>query len=76
MYMSEYAELFWEMPVNASGMDFTHKCRHFPSWPGIKKNERSSPAPTTTLFDPELQTLQVLRCRYNKTIYKSAYLNK
>ena len=27
--MPEYAGLFRKMPVNASGMDFTHKCRHF-----------------------------------------------
>ena len=29
--MPEYAGLFRKMPVNASGMDFTHKCRHFPN---------------------------------------------
>ena len=29
--MSKYAGLFRKMPVNASGMDFTHKCRHFPN---------------------------------------------
>ena len=29
--MPEYAEIFRKMPVNASGMDFTHKCRHFPN---------------------------------------------
>ena len=25
------AGLFRKMPVNASGMDLTHKCRHFPN---------------------------------------------
>ena len=29
--MPEYAGFFREMPVNASGMDFTHKCRYFPN---------------------------------------------
>ena len=29
--MPEYAGLFRKMPVNASGMDFTHKCRLFPN---------------------------------------------
>ena len=29
--MPEYAGLFLKMPVKASGMDFTHKCRHFPN---------------------------------------------
>ena len=29
--MPEYSGLFREMPVNASGMDFTLKCRHFPN---------------------------------------------
>ena len=29
--MPKYAGLFRKMPVNASGMDFTHKCRHFPN---------------------------------------------
>ena len=29
--MPEYAGLFRKMPVNATGMDFTHKCRHFPN---------------------------------------------
>ena len=29
--MPEYAGFFRKMPVNASGMDFTHKCRHFPN---------------------------------------------
>ena len=29
--MSEYAGLFRKMPVNASGMDLTHKCRIFPT---------------------------------------------
>ena len=23
--------LFRKMPINASGMDFTHKCQHFPN---------------------------------------------
>ena len=27
--MPEYSGLFRKMPVNASGMDFTLKCRHF-----------------------------------------------
>ena len=33
-YFSEmpyYARLFWKMPVNASGVDFSHKCPHFPN---------------------------------------------
>ena len=34
--MPKYAGLFRKMPVNASGMDFTHKCRHFPN-PVIRK---------------------------------------
>ena len=29
--MPKYAGLFRNMPVNASGMDFTHKCWHFPN---------------------------------------------
>ena len=29
--MPEYAGLFQKMPVNACGMDFIHKCRHFPN---------------------------------------------
>ena len=29
--MPKYAGLFRKMPVNASGMDFTHKCQHFPN---------------------------------------------
>ena len=29
--MPRYARLFRKMPVNASGMDFIHKCRHFPN---------------------------------------------
>ena len=29
--MPEYSGLFRKMPVNASGMDFTLKCRHFPN---------------------------------------------
>ena len=32
--MPKYAGLFRKMPVNASGMDFTHKYRHFPN-PGF-----------------------------------------
>ena len=35
--MPEYAGLFRKMPVNASGMDFTHKCRHFPNPDKISK---------------------------------------
>ena len=33
--MPEHAGLFRKIPVNASGMDFTHKCRHFPK-PGSR----------------------------------------
>ena len=33
--MPKYARLFRKMPVNASGMDFTHKYRHFPN-PGLE----------------------------------------
>ena len=36
--MPEYAGLFRKIPVNASGMDFNHKCRHFPN-PG-RENKR------------------------------------
>ena len=34
--MPEYSGLFRKIPVNASGMDFTLKCRHFPN-PGFNE---------------------------------------
>ena len=37
--MPEYAGLFRKMPLNASGMDFTHKCRHFPN-PEVKSSKQ------------------------------------
>ena len=36
--MPSYARIFRKMPVNASGMDFTLKCRHFPN-PESKAND-------------------------------------
>ena len=38
--MQKYDGLFRKMPVNANGMDFTHKWRHFPN-PG-KPRRRSA----------------------------------
>ena len=35
----KYAGFFRKMPVNASGMDFTHKCRHFPNPASVTLNE-------------------------------------
>ena len=34
--MPKYSRFFRKMPVNASGMDFTHKCRHL-SNPAVTK---------------------------------------
>ena len=48
----EYAGLFRKMPVNASGMDFTHKCRHFPNPADINTDRQSiSPYSITALME-------------------------
>ena len=54
--MPEYAGLFRKMPVNANGMDFTHKCRHFPN-PDAKTKVQNSCAVTVQLISTFVFTI-------------------
>ena len=60
--MPEYAGFFRKMPVNASGMDFTHKCRQFPN-PGIQINSvykfYACHLLATILFDGDKETIDL-----------------